>query len=172
MEVSSTLNITRINRLHMGVYTCEANNGIPPVARQNFSVEVHCKGFFLSCSGLDSLKFTPNNKHGVSASPVAPLIEIHEHLVGGYRGMSREVDCAIEAYPEAVNYWERHDGKEIHTQEGKYTVRHRTHGKYTSSVSLNVSLDSPMDFGTYYCISKNTQGLTKASVTIFGKKPK
>ena len=39
----STLNITRINREHMGTYICEANNGIGEVARQNFKVQVHCK---------------------------------------------------------------------------------------------------------------------------------
>ena len=41
--VGSTLNITRINREMMGIYVCEANNGIGEVARQNFQVQVHCK---------------------------------------------------------------------------------------------------------------------------------
>ena len=41
--VGSTLNITRINREHMGTYVCEANNGIPPSSKQNFVVQVHCK---------------------------------------------------------------------------------------------------------------------------------
>ncbi len=41
--IGSTLNITRITRMHMGTYVCEANNGIPPTARQNFEVQVHCK---------------------------------------------------------------------------------------------------------------------------------
>ena len=36
-------------------------------------------------------------------------------------------------------------------------------------MKLDITLDDPLDFGTYYCISKNTQGLTKASVTIFGE---
>ncbi len=33
---------------------------------------------------------------------------------------------------------------------------------------LNITLDSALDFGTYYCISKNDKGLTKAGVSIFG----
>lgn len=41
--VGSTLNITQINREHMGTYVCEANNGIPSPAFQEFVVQVHCK---------------------------------------------------------------------------------------------------------------------------------
>ena len=40
---ASVLNITRINRQHMGTYICEANNGIPPNARKEFRVNVLCK---------------------------------------------------------------------------------------------------------------------------------
>lgn len=38
-----TLNITRINRVHMGAYRCIADNGIPPVANQTFQLDVYCK---------------------------------------------------------------------------------------------------------------------------------
>jgi hypothetical protein len=38
-----TLNITRINRGHMGAYNCIADNGVPPSANQTFTLEVHCK---------------------------------------------------------------------------------------------------------------------------------
>lgn len=37
-----TLNITKINRDHMGAYQCVANNGIPPAASFTFNLEVHC----------------------------------------------------------------------------------------------------------------------------------
>lgn len=40
---SPVLNITHINRQHMGVYLCEAFNGIPPNATQEFNVHVYCK---------------------------------------------------------------------------------------------------------------------------------
>ncbi|PSN47022.1 hypothetical protein C0J52_09818, partial [Blattella germanica] len=36
-----TLNITRINRSHMGTYNCMADNGVPPPANQTFVLEVH-----------------------------------------------------------------------------------------------------------------------------------
>lgn len=38
-----TLNISKINRVHMGTYKCISNNGIPPTAKQNFQINVHCK---------------------------------------------------------------------------------------------------------------------------------
>uniref|UniRef100_A0A182SLF9 Ig-like domain-containing protein n=1 Tax=Anopheles maculatus TaxID=74869 RepID=A0A182SLF9_9DIPT len=38
-----TLNITKINRVHMGAYQCLADNGISPPANQTFNIEVHCK---------------------------------------------------------------------------------------------------------------------------------
>lgn len=38
-----TLNITKINRVHMGAYQCSADNGVPPSANATFLLEVHCK---------------------------------------------------------------------------------------------------------------------------------
>lgn len=37
-----TLNITSINRVHMGAYQCYADNGVPPAANATFTIEVHC----------------------------------------------------------------------------------------------------------------------------------
>lgn len=41
--MSPVLNITRVNRGHMGLYMCIASNGISPSANQTFNLEVHCK---------------------------------------------------------------------------------------------------------------------------------
>lgn len=38
-----TLNITKVNRVHMGAYQCIADNGIPPAANATYHVEVHCE---------------------------------------------------------------------------------------------------------------------------------
>lgn len=37
------VNLTNINRVHMGTYVCIASNGIAPDAYHEFPVEVHCK---------------------------------------------------------------------------------------------------------------------------------
>ena len=40
---SPVLNITHINRAHMGIYVCEAFNGVPPNDTQEFNVHVYCE---------------------------------------------------------------------------------------------------------------------------------
>lgn len=42
-----TLNITKVNRVHMGVYVCIADNGIPFPVNQTFQLDVYCKSFIL-----------------------------------------------------------------------------------------------------------------------------
>jgi hypothetical protein len=42
----NVINITKVNRLHMGRYKCIADNGVPPSAVQYYSIETHCKYFF------------------------------------------------------------------------------------------------------------------------------
>ncbi len=86
-------------------------------------------------------------------------------------GHSTILECTIEAYPRAVNYWERHDGKTIQTLRDKYAIGFKEYGQYKIVMTLNVSLSEVNDFGTYFCISKNEKGLTKAGVTVFGKVP-
>lgn len=39
----NTINITKVNRLHMGHYKCTADNGIPPSAIQYYFIETYCK---------------------------------------------------------------------------------------------------------------------------------
>jgi hypothetical protein len=39
---------------------------------------------------------------------------------------------------------------------------------YKTNLYLNISLTEPVDFGAYYCISKNEKGLTKAAIELFG----
>lgn len=38
-----TLNITKVQRTHMGIYRCFADNGIPPAANATFNLEVQCE---------------------------------------------------------------------------------------------------------------------------------
>lgn len=42
-KVGHSVNITKINRIHMGTYLCIADNAIPPTAKFKFQVEVHCE---------------------------------------------------------------------------------------------------------------------------------
>ena len=75
----------------------------------------------------------------------------------------------MEAFPLPVNYWERHDGRLIQERSGKYQMSSNDSDIYKTELSLNITLNDPADFGSYYCISKNEKGLTKAVVEMFGK---
>ena len=74
----------------------------------------------------------------------------------------------MEAFPFAVNYWERHDGRLIQQRFDKYKLSSNDFDGYKTDLYLNITLNEPWDFGTYYCISKNEKGLTKAAVELFG----
>ena len=89
-------------------------------------------------------------------------------MVGGYNGSLTMLECTIEAYPNAVNYWERHDGKIIQSTQGKYAMETKEFEGYKASLTLKITLTEPADFGAYYCISKNEKGLTKGGITVFG----
>jgi hypothetical protein len=63
---------------------------------------------------------SPSEKHPVTLFrnvPVPPLIRIHRQMVGGYNGSFAILDCTIEAFPLAVHYWERHDGRLIQSKK-------------------------------------------------------
>ena len=102
---------------------------------------------------------------------VPPLIRIHRQMVGGYNASFSILDCTIEAFPLAVHYWERHDGRLIQNKKDKYLVSTKDFNVYKTNLYLNISLTEPADFGTYYCISKNEKGLTKAAIELFGEFP-
>nr|CAD7413358.1 unnamed protein product [Timema poppensis] len=135
-----TLNITRINRAHMGHYLCMANNGIPPPANQTFLLEVH----------------------------FPPLIRIHNQLVGAVNGSTATLECEVEAYPESVCYWERSDGQLLE-RGNKYSMRDEDKSKYKVHIQLNISNFENADIGQYHCIAKNDMGITKGIFTLFGE---
>ena len=41
------------------------------------------------------------------------MLKIHSPLVGGFKHSFAILQCIVEAYPPAVNYWERQDGRHV-----------------------------------------------------------
>ena len=39
------------------------------------------------------------------------MLKIHSPTVGGFKHSFAILQCVVEAYPPAVNYWERQDGR-------------------------------------------------------------
>ncbi len=58
--------------------------------------------------------------------------------------------------------------EKLHFQD-KYMVSTKDFNVYKTNLYLNISLTEPADFGSYYCISKNEKGLTKAAIELFGQ---
>ncbi|XP_063220620.1 uncharacterized protein LOC134530022 [Bacillus rossius redtenbacheri] len=144
MSVSGhTLNITRITRAHMGTYLCLAVNGVPPPANMTFTLEVH----------------------------FPPLIRILNQMVGAANGSTAVLECEVEAFPEAVRYWERADGRLLEPGD-KYSTRDRDDGQYKAYMQLNVSRVEAADLGLYHCIAKNAMGITKGVFTLFEVDPR
>ncbi|KAJ4434954.1 hypothetical protein ANN_23526, partial [Periplaneta americana] len=159
-----TLNITRINRGHMGTYNCMADNGVPPPANQTFVLEVHCEGKF---------GFERNRLQSVCHifyTAVPPLIRIRNQMVGVLNGSTGVLECDVEAFPEAVRYWERADGRLL--EEGlKYNMVYRERDRYKVHMQLKINNFGPADVGSYHCIAKNEMGITKGIFNTFEVDP-
>merc|ERR1719195_1172478 len=91
-------------------------------------------------------------------------------MVGGYNGSSVRIECIVEAFPQAVNYWERHDGRLVEAKDMKYAIGSED-DDYKTKLFLNITLTESADFGAYYCISKNEKGLTKGAVELYERDP-
>ncbi|GLH12823.1 Lachesin [Gryllus bimaculatus] len=139
-----SLNITRVNRKHMGVYLCIADNGIPPAANLTVAVEVQ----------------------------FPPLIVIQNQQIGVSNGSTAVLECDIEAWPEPVRYWERADGRFIEPSD-KYHMEfiESKYKPYKTRMVLNITRVGPLDYGYYHCISKNEIGMTKGNFQVLGVDP-
>ncbi|XP_076332717.1 uncharacterized protein LOC143237394 isoform X2 [Tachypleus tridentatus] len=131
------LNISQVTRYHMGTYLCIASNGVPPPAYKRIVLEVN----------------------------FPPLIKIKNQMVGTRNGSHAVLECFVEAFPEAINYWLHGDEKLIENK-GKYHIK-----EYSSSfrhhMELNISSIEGSDYGIYKCVSKNEKGETKGVFTVF-----
>lgn len=139
-----SLNITFVSRVHMGIYQCIADNGIPPQVNQSFIIEVH----------------------------FIPLIRIRRDRIGASNGSTAVLECEVEAFPDALRYWERSDGHLLENGN-KYRIDNRI-GRtgYTVHMQMNISHLNYYDFTEYYCVAKNERGITRGHFVIFEVDPR
>nr|XP_040223621.2 uncharacterized protein LOC120949998 isoform X1 [Anopheles coluzzii]XP_040223622.2 uncharacterized protein LOC120949998 isoform X1 [Anopheles coluzzii] len=137
-----TLNITKINRVHMGAYHCLADNGISPPANQTFNIEVH----------------------------FPPLIRVRNQMAYAVNGSTVTFVCEIEAFPEALKYWERFPGGRLLEPGDKFQMETHYDG-YKSVMRLNITNIRPSDFGEYHCVAKNELGMTEAEFHLMEHSP-
>ncbi|XP_025833292.1 neurotrimin-like [Agrilus planipennis] len=77
--------ITKVSRLHMGVYLCIASNGIPPSISKRVTLKVQ----------------------------FPPMLSIPNQLEGAYLGQDVSLECHTEAFPTSINYWTTERGDMI-----------------------------------------------------------
>ncbi|XP_054267034.1 neurotrimin-like [Macrosteles quadrilineatus] len=134
----SMLNISRVNRLHMGAYLCIASNGVPPSVSKRIMLTVH----------------------------FPPMIWIQNQLIGSREGQQLILECHSEAYPKSINYWTKGDKGEIIAQGAKYEpvlVEHL----YKVIMRLTIKSLGPGDYGAYKCVSKNSLGDTDGTIKVY-----
>ncbi|XP_001606663.2 neurotrimin isoform X1 [Nasonia vitripennis] len=131
------LNITRVNRLHMGAYLCIASNGVPPTVSKRIMLIVH----------------------------FPPMIWIQNQLVGAQEGQEMTLECLSEAFPKSITYWTRDNDETI--AEGEKYEPVLLDNAYKMHMKLTIRSVSQEDYGTYKCISKNSLGSTDGSIKLY-----
>ncbi|XP_066591232.1 uncharacterized protein [Prorops nasuta] len=135
--VGNTLNISVVSRVHMGEYTCIADNGVPPRVTKKFNLVV---------------KFPP-------------YIRIRNQLILVRNQGSANLECEVEAYPDPTVYWEK-DGRRVKMTDKHLMQVYDKKEQYKLKMRLKISKINTTDHGIYYCIAKNDLGTTKGSFKV------
>ncbi|XP_075211174.1 lachesin-like [Lycorma delicatula] len=130
------LQISRVSRLHMGVYLCIASNGVPPSISKRLMLRVQ----------------------------FPPMLTIPNQLEGAYTGQDVALECHTEAYPTSINYWTTENGDMIVSGE-KYEAVSMDNG-YSKYMLLKIRHVTRNDFGSYRCVAKNSLGETDGLIKL------
>ncbi|KAF7386165.1 hypothetical protein HZH68_013297 [Vespula germanica] len=130
------LHIVKISRLHMGKYLCIASNGVPPSVSKSVTLNVH----------------------------FPPMLSIPNQLEAAYIGQDVTLECHIEAFPTAINYWTTENGDMIVSGDKYVTVF--SDNDYTKYMLLKIRNVSPKDFGSYKCVAQNSLGATDGVIKL------
>ncbi|XP_044757568.1 lachesin-like isoform X1 [Coccinella septempunctata] len=129
--------ITKVSRLHMGVYLCIASNGVPPSISKRVQLKVQ----------------------------FPPMLSIPNQLEGAYIGQDVTLECRTEAFPTSINYWTTERGDMIISGSDKYEAISMDNG-YKKYMMLKVRRVDKNDFGSYRCVAKNSLGETDGVIKL------
>ncbi|XP_015172629.1 PREDICTED: lachesin-like isoform X2 [Polistes dominula] len=140
------LHIVKISRLHMGKYLCIASNGVPPSVSKSVTLNVH----------------------------FPPMLSIPNQLEAAYIGQEVTLECHIEAFPTAINYWTTENGDMIVSvnERANYGVSGDkymtviTDNEYTKHMVLKIRNVTSKDFGSYKCVAQNSLGATDGVIKL------
>eukprot|EP00090_Calanus_glacialis_P021781 TRINITY_DN33606_c0_g1_i1.p1 TRINITY_DN33606_c0_g1~~TRINITY_DN33606_c0_g1_i1.p1 ORF type:complete len:508 (-),score=75.59 TRINITY_DN33606_c0_g1_i1:774-2297(-) len=132
------LNIARVGRGQMGAYLCIASNDVPPAVSKRISLNVN----------------------------FAPEILVPNQLLGYQFGASVVAECLVEAYPNTINYWMKHQS-EMLLNNDKYTVLEEKTTDYSARMQLQIKDFQESDVGVYTCISTNSLGKSDGTIRFY-----
>ncbi|XP_073844679.1 uncharacterized protein isoform X2 [Musca autumnalis] len=136
------LKFTNITRHQMASYTCYADNGLAPVANATFLIEVQ----------------------------FSPMISVYRQMIYAEYGRSATLECIVEAFPEAILYWERAYDGSILDRGDKYRIETNPDG-YRTTMRLTITSLRKDDFGYYHCVARNALNTTMVNFEIAPQDP-
>ncbi|XP_064087513.1 neurotrimin-like [Macrobrachium nipponense] len=129
--------LEKVTRKQMGAYLCIASNKVPPSVSKRIIVNVN----------------------------FSPVVKVDNQLIGAPLGTAVTVECKVEAFPKAVNYWERDNG-EMMLNNKKYELLEMV-DSYRVTMQLTIRNFTREDEGKYKCISTNSLGKADTGIRIY-----
>uniref|UniRef100_A0A1I8NP61 Olfactomedin-like domain-containing protein n=1 Tax=Stomoxys calcitrans TaxID=35570 RepID=A0A1I8NP61_STOCA len=136
------LKFANITRHQMAAYTCYADNGLAPVANATFLIEVQ----------------------------FPPMISVYRQMIYAEYGRTATLECIVEAFPEAILYWERAYDGSILDRGDKYRIETNPDG-YRTTMRLTITSLRKDDFGYYHCVARNALNTTMVNFEIAAQDP-
>jgi len=132
------LTISKVGRAQMGAYLCIASNDVPPTVSKRITLNVN----------------------------FAPEILVPNQLLGYSFGASVVAECLVEAFPNTINYWMKHQTEMLLNSE-KYTVIEERTSDYKQRMLLKIENFQESDVGVYTCISTNSLGKSDGTIRFY-----
>jgi len=117
---------------------CIASNDVPPTVSKRISLNVN----------------------------FAPEILVPNQLLGYSFGATVVAECLVEAFPNTINYWMKHQTEMLLNNE-KYTVIEERTSDYKQRMQLKIENFQESDVGVYTCISTNSLGKSDGTIRFY-----
>lgn len=135
--IGSQLTIPNVQPDDMGNFLCIASNRVPPTVSKRVYLYVQ----------------------------FPPKIRTREQVVGAVEGHPVKIQCEVEAYPQAIIYWQRNGNIVVTGGAFEVTESEKSPSEITSTLKIRHSAEHLM--GKYECVVKNSLGVAESHVILY-----